>query len=100
MRVLCKVFVVELEDKDSQSKNIVGVAPMKVWKLDGLESYGRQNSKRTLKIPGFCALIQYKTHPLSLSGAMNVMGYHLSYYTTLCGKRSLQILITSTITLL
>lgn len=100
MRVLCKVLVVEMEDKDSQSKNIVEVAPMKVWKLDGLESYGRQNSKRTLKIPAFCALIQYKTHPLSLSGAMNVMGYHLSYYTTLCGKGSLQILIRSTITLL
>lgn len=38
MRVLCKVMVKELENKDSQSKNTEEGVAMEVWRLDGQDN--------------------------------------------------------------
>ena len=38
MRVLCKVMVMELENKDSQWKNTEEGVPIEVWRLDGQDN--------------------------------------------------------------
>lgn len=51
MRLPCKIEMIEVEDKDGQSKDILEAKPIKFYRLVGLDTFGRQHSKKVLTIP-------------------------------------------------